>query len=91
MNQVFTALLCNFRKCELKSTQKLQLCVMKFCVETWQKMPTNRNCTKCFHLLEQFAKLKKTQCMYLLISENTIQKLTSATCGQFQLNFYKKI
>ena len=42
MNQVFTALLYNFRKCKLKSTQKLQLCVMKFCVETWQKMPQKR-------------------------------------------------
>ena len=31
-------LLYNFKKCESKSRQKLELCTMKFCVETWQKM-----------------------------------------------------
>ena len=30
-----------------------------------------------FHLLEQFAKLKKTHCMNLLILENEIQDLIS--------------
>ena len=29
--------------------------------------------------------------MNLLILENTIQKLTSVTCGQFQLYFYKNL
>ena len=28
----------NFKKCEVKSTQKLKLCTKKFCVGTWQKM-----------------------------------------------------
>ena len=32
--QIINALLYNFRKCESKSTQKLQLCVIKLCVET---------------------------------------------------------
>ena len=40
--QIINTLLYNIRKCESKSTQKLQLCVMKFCVETWQKMPQKR-------------------------------------------------
>ena len=44
-----------------------------------------------FHLLEQFAKLKKTQCMNIIILENTIQDLTTTHCGQFQLNFYKNL
>ena len=44
-----------------------------------------------FHLLEQFAKLKKTHCMNLLILENTIQNLTTSTCGLFQLYFYKNL
>ena len=44
-----------------------------------------------FHLLEQFAKLKKTNCMNLLILENTIQNLTTSTCGLFQLYFYKNL
>ena len=33
--QIINELLYNFKKCESKPTQKLQLCVMKFCVETW--------------------------------------------------------
>ena len=46
---------------------------MKFCVETWQKMPqkTKDQLTDTaqifFHLLEQFANLKKTHGMNLLI------------------------
>ena len=95
--QIINTLLYNIRKCESKSTQKLQLCVMKFCVETWQKMPQKRKdqltgtAQIFFQLLEQFAKLKKAQCMNLLILENTIQKLTPVTCGQFQLYFYKNL
>ena len=55
--QIINALLYNFRKCESKSTQKLQLCVIKFCVETWQKMPQKRKdqltetAQNFFHLL----------------------------------------
>ena len=44
-----------------------------------------------FHLLEQFAKLKKTRCINLLILENTIQNLTTSTCGLFQLYLYKNL
>ena len=46
---------------------------------------------KFFHLLEQFAKLKKTHCMNILILENQIQDLTSPNCGQCQLYFYKNL
>ena len=44
-----------------------------------------------FHLLEQFAKLKKTKCMNILILENTIKNLVTSTCGLFQLYFYKNL
>ena len=44
-----------------------------------------------FHLLEQFAKLKKTYCVNVLILENTIQDLISPNCGEFQLYFYKNL
>ena len=44
-----------------------------------------------FHLLEQFAKLKKTHYMNILILENQIQDLISPNCGQFQLYFYKNL
>ena len=44
-----------------------------------------------FYSLEQFAKLKNTHCMNLLILENQIQTLVSPNCGQFQLYFYKNL
>ena len=90
-------LLYNSKKCENKSNQKLRLCSMKFCVETWQKMShkTKDQLTDTaqnfFHLLEQFAKLKKTHCMNILILENQIQDLVSPNCGQFQIYFYKSL
>ena len=70
---------------------------MKFCVETWQKMSQKTKdqltdtAQKSFHLLEQFAKLKKTHCMNILILENQVQDLVSPNCGQFQLYFYKNL
>ena len=36
--KIINELLYGFKKCEPKSNQKLKLCAMKFCVETWQKM-----------------------------------------------------
>ena len=95
--QIINQLLYNFKKCESKTNQKLPLCVMKFCDETWQKMSqkTKDQLTDTahnfFHLLEQFVKLKKTRCMNLLILENTIQNLTTSTCGLFQLYLYKNL
>ena len=63
--QIINQLLCNFSKCKVKINQKLSLCSMKFCVETWEKteQKTKSQLTDTvqnfFHLLEQFAKLKK--------------------------------
>ena len=34
---IINELLYDFKKCESKSSQKLKLCTMKFCVKTWQK------------------------------------------------------
>ena len=70
---------------------------MKFCVETWQKMSqkTKNQLTDTaqnfFHLLEQFAKLKKTPCVNVVILENSIQDLISPNWGEFQLYFYKNL
>ena len=92
---IINEVLYNFKKCEKKSSQKLQLCTMKFCVETWQKMSQKTKdqltgtAQNFFHLLEQFAKLKKTHCMNILILNNQIEDLVSPNCGQFQLCFYK--
>ena len=35
--KIFSKLLDDFKKCEPKSNQKLKLCVVTICVETWQK------------------------------------------------------
>ena len=92
---IINEVLYNFKKCEKKSSQKLQLCTMKFCVETWQKMSQKTKdqltgtAQNFFHLLEQFAKLEKTHCMNILILNNQIEDLVSPNCGQFQLCFYK--
>ena len=68
---------------------------MKFSTNTWEKLAHNKReqltgvAQKFFHLLTQFAKLKKTNTMNILIVENDLQNLT--TCGLFQLYFYKNI
>ena len=95
--QIINQLLCNFSKCKVKINQKLSLCSMKFCVETWEKteQKTKSQLTDTvqnfFHLLEQFAKLKKRRCMNILILENSVQNLTSLNCRSFQLYFYKNL
>ena len=94
---IINELLYNLKKCESKSNQKLKLCTMKFCVETWQKMSHKKKdqltdtAQNFFHLLEQFAKLKGTRCMNILILENQLQDLNSTNCGEFQLYFYKNL
>ena len=71
--------------------------LLKFCVGTRQKISQKRKdqlpdtAQNFFHLLEQFAKLKKTHCMNILILENQIQDLISPNCRQFQLYFYKNL
>ena len=86
----------SFCKCKLKLNQKLLLCSMKFCVETWEKMQQkakaiNRYCTKPFSFIRTICKVKKSHCMDILILENTVQSLTSPNCGSFQLYFYKNL
>ena len=66
---------------------------MTICVELWQK--TTRKvkeqltdtAKKKFHILEQFTKLKKTNCTNILTLKNNVQNLFSSTCGEFQLYF----
>ena len=62
---------------------------MKFCVKTWRKVSqkTKSQLTETaqnpFHLLEQLAKLKQSQCMNILILENRVQNLLTSDCGSF--------
>ena len=44
-----------------------------------------------FHLLQQFAKIKKTNDTSILILEQPVQDLTSSSCGIFQLYLYKNL
>ena len=95
--KVKNELLYNFKRYELQSKNELTLCSMKFCIEKWyktsQKVKSQLTETahKFFHLYEQFAKLKQTQWMNIIILENRIQNLLSGDCGPFQLYFYKNL
>ena len=94
---VINDLLYNFKRCESKSSNKLKLCLMKFFVVIWQKVPqkTKSQLTETaqnlFHLMEQFAKLKKSQCMNIIILENNVQDLLTLDCEPFQLYFCKNL
>ena len=94
--RIINELLFNFKKCKISLTdQKITLCEMKFSVTTWENMPHTKKeqmietAQNFFHLLQQFAKLKKTNDMNILILEQPVQDLTSSNCGIFQLYFYK--
>ena len=50
---------------------------------TQSKRTINKYCTNFSHLLEQFAKLKKTECMNILILENNVESITGSSCGEF--------
>ena len=96
--RIINELLFNFKKCKISLTdQKITLCEMKFSVTTWENMPHTKKeqmiqtAQNFFHLLQQFAKLKKTNDMNILILEQPVQDLTSSNCGIFQLYFYKNL
>ena len=70
---------------------------MKFSINVWEKLPHTKKeqltdtAQNFFHLLAQFAKLKRTNDMNILIVKHTVQELTSSACGLFQLYFCKNI
>ena len=70
---------------------------MKFRVQIWQKKShkvkeqLTDTAQNFFHLLEQFAKLKKSECMNILILENNVEELLRSTCRLFHLYFYKNL
>ena len=93
--KIIDELLYDFKKCDSKSNQKLKLCAMKFCVETWQKMShkvkdqLTDTAQIIFHLLEEFTKLKKTECMNILILENNVESITGQAVVNFNYIFIK--
>ena len=70
---------------------------MTFDTNVWDKLPKNKKsqlnetATYFFHLLYQFAKLKQSKQMKIVIVETNLQELKSSTCGIFQLYFYKNL
>ena len=66
---------------------------MKFSINVWEKLPHTKKeqltdtAQNFFHLLVQFAKLKRANDMNILIVEHLIQELTSSTCGFISIIF----
>ena len=96
--KIIDELLYNFKNCKHDNADaKIKLCTMTFDSTTWDRMSNhkksqlNETATYFFHLFYQFAKLKKTNEMNIVIVENDLQELTSPTCGIFQLYFYKNL
>ena len=85
----------NFIKCKVSLTnQKLMLCTMKFSINSWEKLVHTKKeqlTGTAQNVLSQFAKLKRTNAMNILIVEQAVQELTSSTCSLFRLYFYENI
>ena len=79
------------------TNQKITVCAMKCSAQSLEKLNYSKKeqltevAQNFFHLLTEFAKLKKTNDMNILILENNLQDLTSTNCGLFQLYFYKNL
>ena len=96
--KIIDELLFNFEKCNISLTdQTLTLCEMKLSGDSWENMTHTKKkqltetAQNFYHLLQQFAKLKKTNDMNILILEQPVKNLTSSNCGIFQLYFYKNL
>ena len=96
--KIIDELLYNFKNCKIdEADQKIKMCTMNFDSIVWEKLSHNKKAQlnetalNFFHLLHQFAKLKKSNEMNIIIVENNLQELTSPTCGIFQLYFYKNL
>ena len=96
--KIIDELLYNFRNCKVDdANMKINLCSMTFDRNVWEKLPKNKKsqlnetATYFFHLLYQFAKLKQSKKMKIVIVETNLQELKSSTCGIFQLYFYKNL
>ena len=97
-NKIIDELLYNFKNCKVDDANvKINLCTMTFDSNVWDKLPKNKKsqlnetATYFFHLLYQFAKLKQSKKMKIVIVETNLQELKSSTCGIFQLYFYKNL
>ena len=96
--KIIDELLYNFKNCKIdEANLKIKLCIMTFDSNIWERLShqkksqLNETASNLFHLRYQFAKLKKSNKMNIVIVENNLQELSSPTCGIFQLYFYKNL
>ena len=67
---------------------------MTFSINSWEKLVHTKKeqlTGTAQNVLSQFAKLKRTNAMDILIVEQAVQELTSSTCSLFRLYFYENI
>ena len=82
--KIIDKLLYNFENCKIDDANtKINLCTMTFDTNVWDKLPKNKKsqlnetATYFFHLLYQFAKLKQSKQMKIVIVETNLQELKS--------------
>ena len=79
------------------NSEKLTLCTVNFSINVWgkllhtKKVRLTETAQNFFHLLAQFARLKRTKDMNILTVKHPVLELTRSTCGLSQLYFYKNI
>ena len=79
------------------NSEKLTLCTVNFSINVWGKLlhtkkeQLTETAQNFFHLLAQFARLKRTKDMNILTVKHPVLELTPSTCGLSQLYFYKNI
>ena len=91
-------ILFNLEKFNKKDTQ-INLESLTFSIESYNKVKEKsqlenltNNAKEFFHLLSEFAKLKKQKKeMKIIWFDDQLQELTTDTCGIFQLYFYKNL
>ena len=83
---IIDELLYNSKKFKISLVnQILTLCTMKFSINVWGKLPHTKKeqltdtAQNFFHLLVQFAKLKRTNDINILIVDHPVQESTSST------------
>ena len=91
-------ILFNLEKFNKKDIQ-INLESLTFSIESYNKVKEKsqlenltNNAKEFFHLLSEFAKLKKQEKeMKIIWFDDQLQELTTDTCGIFQLYFYKNL
>ena len=79
------------------NSEKLTLCTVNFSINVWGKLlhtkkeQLTETAQNFFHLLAQFARLKRTKDMNILTVKHPVLELTRSTCGLSQLYFCKNI